>query len=126
MASVVFNPEEFREVYPQFSGLSDAALEYAFTEATLFLDPSDKCVVKNEEKRKIMLYLLTCHILTLKNRGVDTVGQVAGASEGSVSVSYAVPSAAGAEYFGQTQCGLSFWQAMKSYTLGGMYFPKYH
>ena len=101
-ASVEFDYNEFIEVYPQFKALSETACSFAFKEAELYLD----------------------HILTLKERGVS-VGQVASASEGSVSVSYSVPNLAGAEYFGQTQCGLAFWQAVKPYLLGGRYYARH-
>lgn len=124
MAAVVFDPAEFKEVYPQFVNIADTVCRFAFTEAELYLNNTDNSVVKNEEKRKLLLYMLTCHILTLKERGGDTVGQLSSASEGSVSVSYSVPSIAGAEWFSQTQCGLAFWQAIKPYTLGPRYYGR--
>lgn len=124
MAVAVFDSAEFKEVYPQFSNTADTVCRFAFTEAELYLNNTDASPVKNEEKRKLLLYMLTCHILTLKERGGDTVGQLSSASEGSVSVSYSVPSTAGAEWFSQTQCGLTFWQAIKPYTLGSRYYGR--
>lgn len=124
MAAVVFDPAEFKEVYPQFANTADTVCRFAFTEAELYLNNTDASIVSNEEKRKLLLYMLTCHILTLKERGGDTVGQLSSASEGSVSVSYSVPSVAGAEWFSQTQCGLAFWQAIKPYTLGPRYYGR--
>lgn len=124
MAAVVFDPEEFREVYPQFANTSDTVCRFAFAEAELHLNNTDASPVKNEEKRKILLFMLTCHILTLKERGGDVVGQLSSASEGSVSVSYSVPSVAGAEWFSQTQCGLAYRQAIKQFALGGLYYGK--
>ena len=123
-ASVEFDYNEFIEVYPQFKALSETACSFAFKEAELYLDNTVKSPVEDLEKRKLLLYMLCCHILTLKERG-DSVGQVASASEGSVSVSYSVPNLAGAEYFGQTQCGLAFWQAVKPYLLGGRYYARH-
>lgn len=124
MAVVVFDPAEFKEVYPHFVNTADAVCRFAFAEAELYLNNTDASPVKNEEKRKLLLYMLTCHILTLKERGGDVVGQLSSASEGSVSVSYSVPSAPGAEWFSQTQCGLAFWQAIKPYTLRPRYYGR--
>lgn len=121
--NVVFDYEEFISVYPQFESVSETACGFAFEEAQLYLNNTAKSPVKSLEKRKLLLYMLVCHILTLKQRG-DAVGAIASASEGSVSVSYAVPNLAGAEYFTQTACGLAFWQAMKAYALGGYYIGK--
>lgn len=120
---VIFDPAEFKEIYPQFENVSDTVCGFAFSQAELYLDNSVKSPVSNLEKRKILLYLLTCHILTLKERG-DAVGSLSNATEGSVSVGYSVPNIAGAEFFSQTQCGMAFWQAIKPYKLGGLYFAK--
>ncbi len=121
---VVFDPAEFKEIYPQFEKISDAACGFAFSQAELYLDNSAKSLVSDLEKRKILLYLLTCHILTLKERGDGAVGNLTSATEGSVSVGYSAPAMAGAEYFSQTQCGMAFLQAVKPYKLGGLYFAK--
>ena len=118
---VIFDPTEFKEIYPQFQNISNKACEFAFNEATFYLENNKNSIVKSVEKRKLLLYLLTCHVLTLKTRG-DIVGKIASATEGSVSVSYANTSpSANAEWYSQTQCGLSFYQAIKPYLLGRYY-----
>jgi len=133
MAIVVFNSDEFLSVYPRFSGaLTPAQLENAFDIACLMLDNTVDSIVPYEpdkgiKDRKTLLYMLTCHLATVALWGGGQAGPVSGASEGSVSVSFAVPDVATASWFKSTPCGASYWQSTRKYVVGGRYIAqKYH
>ena len=83
MAVVVFDIAEFRTIYPQFSELTDAQLTAFFEDACLYLDNTDASPEQNITLRKSMLYKITCHLLTLAQRG----GGVTGAGMFTVSTS---------------------------------------
>lgn len=117
---VVFNAEEFKESYPEFSELSDATLETYFKSACLLLDNTKNSLVKNLDERKTLLYLLVCHIATLKMRGNDSVGILTNATEGSVSA--AVAPLNNANWYQLTQCGNIFWNATAKYRRGIRYY----
>jgi len=119
--AVVFDITGFREVYPQFSGITDAQLKHFFKMAELVLDNTDFSIVKDEGERETLLWLLVCHLATLYLRG-DVVGNLTSASEGSVSASYAVLDWGNGKWYGQTPCGAAFWEATKKYRVGGYYF----
>ena len=137
MAVVIFDPAEFLTKYPQFKDkVTDAQLEQAFDVACLLLDNTDSSLVpydpdKGIKDRKTLLYMLVCHLVTLGLRGAEgQAGPVASASEGSVSVSFAVPTITGkiADWYIQTPCGQAYWNAIARYRLGGHYVAgcKYH
>ena len=132
MAVVVFDPAEWLEVYPQFKGLlTDAQLTQAFNIACLMLDNTDASPVpydpdKGIETRKILLWLLVCHLAALALRPVNQSGPMTNATEGSVSVGFQVPTALNGQYFQQTPCGQSYWQAIKKYVVGGRYYDICH
>ncbi len=70
--------------------------------------------------RQRLLGLLTAHIATLfaPLNGVPSptfVNRISSASEGSVSVSYDIPTVAGAEWFTLTKYGWMYWQATAVY-----------
>lgn len=130
MASVVFNIAEFRAIYPQFSELTDAQLTAAFDDACLYLSNDDASPVANLTLRKSMLYKITCHLLTLAQRGGGVTGAVTSASEGSVSTSFS-PLQSGNEnaaWWNQTNCGAAFWQLWRRFARGGYYvaYTRYH
>ena len=128
---VIFKPSEFREAYPQFTEgqFSDAQLRQAFGAAVLMVDNSAEAVIPYDpetgvEDRKILLFMLMCHICTLNLRGREgQAGPVTSASEGSVKVSFAVPAVTGrgADWYQQTPCGQAYWNAVRQYTSGGRY-----
>jgi hypothetical protein len=122
MAVVVFDVDEFRQLYPQFSGETDAQLDNFFNVACLILDNSDASAVRDAGERKILLYMLVCHFASLYERGDGAVGSLTGASEGSVSASYSTANTGNAGWFAQTQCGATFWDLTKKYRLGGRYY----
>ncbi|HHQ6627104.1 TPA: DUF4054 domain-containing protein [Serratia fonticola] len=135
MAIVTFDSDEFLAIYPRFAGvLSPAQLQNAFDVACLVLDNSEGSIVPYDpangvNERKTLLYLLTCHIATVAVWGINgQAGPTSSASEGSVSVSFAVPDAASSSWFKATPCGQMYWQATRKYVVGGRYIAKryYH
>ena len=119
--SVQFNEEEFIATYPELNADYNSA-RWAFDMATLILNNTPNSIVCCVCERKQLLYLLAAHILFLKNRGIGNVGKVNSASEGSVSVGYGGIGKLGDSYFGQSQYGVLFWQAISPY-LSGFYVP---
>lgn len=132
MAIVVFDPAEWLEAYPQFKGqLTDAQLAQAFGVACLMLDNTDASPVpydpaKGIETRKILLWLLMCHLVTLALRPVNQSGPMTSATEGSVSVGFQVPAVQNGRYFTQTPCGDTYWQAIRKWLVGGRYYDTRH
>ena len=116
---VIFDPAKFRELYPQFTSVSDTILTNYFNAATLLLDNTPKSLVTNLAERETLLYILTCHIATLKERGDTLVGTITSAAEGKVNVS--VTPFNNANWYQQTQCGSIYWAATAKYRLGVRY-----
>ena len=121
MAVVVFDPQEFREAYPRFVDpktgqplLTDAQLRQAFDVACLLLDNTNSSPVPYDPAhgvmiRKTLLHLLVCHLATLALWPMGQAGPVASATEGTVSISFSVPTATGKAFYNQTPCGQTFW-----------------
>lgn len=49
---VIFDPEEFKKLYPQLAGVDDVVLENNFKIATLALNNSVNSAVKDLDERK--------------------------------------------------------------------------
>lgn len=134
MAVVVFNPEQFRAMYPRFTQdvITDAELRQAFDVACLILDNTNASPVpydpdKDVFVRRTLLYLLVCHLATMALWPVGQSGPMSNATQGSVSVGFSIPSRLNGQYFQHTPCGQTFWQAIQRYLAGGRYFPaRYH
>ncbi|QDJ35837.1 DUF4054 domain-containing protein [Bordetella hinzii] len=124
MAVVVFDPAQFKLVYPSFATLTDAQLQYAFRLATLYLNNTDSSIVCDVGERTTLLYLLTAHIaaLTYGENGQGPrplVGRISSATEGSVSVSAEYNVAPGsAQWYAQTGYGAQYWEATAKYRVG--------
>nr|DAV52460.1 MAG TPA: head to tail adaptor [Caudoviricetes sp.] len=116
---VVFDVDEFKTLYPQFADVDEAILQNYFNAATLLLDNTNKSPVKDLAERKMLLYMLTCHIATLKKRGDTIVGTITAATEGKVNVS--ITPLVNANWYTQTLCGSMYWQATAKYRLGVRY-----
>ena len=117
---MTFDIEKFRGVYPQFEALTDAQLEFMWENALLISGIAEDTRIPEAQKENL-LFMLVCHLATLAQRG--TVGPLTSATEGSVSVGFG--SLAGgneAEWYNTTPCGAAYWQAIKRYRLGGMWF----
>ncbi len=113
---VTFDPAAFKSAFPAFSTVPDAALTFNFNLATIQLNNSYNSVVQDEPTRAQLLNLVTAHITAILN-GVNgqaptgTVGRVANATQGSVSVQleFRTDSEA-ASFYAQTTWGSLFWQ----------------
>lgn len=117
---MTFNVEKFRTIYPQFAEVPDAQLEFIWENALMISGIEEDTRVPESQKENL-LFMLVCHLATLATRG--TVGAVAGAAQGSVSVTYTTPTYTGdAAWFGLTPCGSAYWQVIKRYRLGGLWF----
>lgn len=115
---VVFDPVEFRQLYPSITA-TDVQLEDYFAMAETFLDNTKCSVVKDLAVRKRMLYLLVAHIATLTGmaeKGNPVVGRIGSATEGSVSVSLDYGAMGNNErWYLQTPWGAMYWQLTKKY-----------
>jgi hypothetical protein len=115
---VVFDPVEFRELYPSITA-TDAQLEDYFAMAESFLDNTECSVVKDLGSRKRMLYLLVAHIATITGmaeKGNPVVGRISNATEGTVSVSLDYGTMGNNErWYLQTPWGAMYWQLTKRY-----------
>lgn len=115
---VVFDPDEFRALYPTIKS-SDAQLEDYFAMAETFLDNTKCSVVKDLKARKRMLYLLVAHIATLTGQaeaGNNVVGRISSATEGTVSIGLDYGDMGKQErWYMQTPWGAMYWQLTKRY-----------
>ena len=119
---MTFDVEKFRAVYPQFAILSDAQLEFMWQNALIISGIEEDTRIPEDQKENL-LFMLVCHLATLATRG--TAGAMTSAKQGEVQVTYAsVPSRSDdADWFNLTPCGSAYWQAIKRYRLGGLWFP---
>lgn len=105
----------FKTRYPQFSAVDDAAIEMFAMEADMYM-PAGSLTTDYTASRLAMLRdMLTAHIGMLSGVLADDgmprpVGQITGATEGSVTVNFAASPGSG-EWFQQTQPGAAFWRA---------------
>lgn len=118
---MTFDVEKFRAVYPQFTNLSDTQLGFMWENALVISGIEDDTRIPESQKENL-LFMLMCHLATLATRG--TVGAMTGATQGSVSVTYTTPTQTGdAAWYSLTPCGAAYWQIIKKYRLGGLWFP---
>lgn len=115
---VVFDPVEFRELYPTIQA-TDEQLEMYFEMAETFLDNTKCSVVKDLGARKRLLYLLVAHIATLTGqaeKGNNVVGRLSSATEGTVSIGLDYGTMGNNErWYLQTPWGAMYWQLTKKY-----------
>ena len=116
-----FDVSDFREVYPQFANFTNRQLEYMAQNALIIsgLDKDDRIPVRQKYN---LWYMLVCHLATLAQRG--TAGALTSATEGSVSASFGqmVQTGGDADWYNLTPCGSAYWQIIKKYRLGGLWF----
>lgn len=118
MAIATFDYATWALLYPALAAnVTQAQAQAIFDNlAPLYLDNSDGSPVQDVVRRGILLGLLVAHIAQISlpesQGGTGTVGRVASASEGSVSVSLDMgATSASAAWYLQTQFGATFWQA---------------
>ena len=121
MASIVFDPSNFKLIYPSFEAVPEAVLQNYFDEATLYLDNSDGSFVHDMGQRRILLNLLVAHLAALRSgengqAPSGMVGRISSANQGSVSISseYGSSSEMG-NWFNQTRFGAEFWMLTARY-----------
>ena len=68
MGVVVFNPDTFREIYPQFVDTPNAVLDWWFAQAETLLNNTDCSIVKDLGERERLLMLLMRHLAALDER----------------------------------------------------------
>lgn len=120
MAGLVeFEPSEFKILYPDFKDVDDEVLRLYFRAACLLLDNGVGSKVQDLAERKALLFMLVCHIATLKANGNTLVGTITAASEGKVSVS--LTPFQNANWYGSTHCGMMYWLATAKYRQGMRY-----
>lgn len=119
---MTFDVEKFRAVYPQFANLSDTQLGFMWENALIISGIEEDMHIPEGQKENL-LFMLVCHLATLATRG--TAGAMTSAKQGEVQVTYAsVPSRSDdVDWFNLTPCGSAYWQAIKRYRLGGLWFP---
>lgn len=120
---VVFDPDEFKILYPQWGSIDDTVLSLYFRVASLLCDNTPRSPVKDLCERKTLLYMLVCHIATLKDRGDSLVGTMTQAAQGSVNMS--LQPLTNANWYQSTQCGAMYWAATAKFRVGIRYV-KYH
>lgn len=124
MAIVALDIPKFRELFPEFGGVTDVQLQFLFDEATDYLNNTEYSPVQEYTKRERLLYLLMAHLAYIRYGYIDAggtrvggtgfVGRVSSATEGSVSVSTELGSMSdSATWYALSPYGLAFWQATK-------------
>lgn len=141
MSSVTFDYDEF---IARFVHIGQAVAEGKLTEASVTAaydsiaswqgaDDDNSIYPYDPENgitlRKDVLYLMTCHVLTLQLwAGSGQSGRIASASQGSISTSFDllksnkdIPN-----YWFQTPCGQQFWIMTAAYRKGGRFYGVRH
>lgn len=117
---MTFDITLFRSIYPQFADIPDATLDFMAKNALIISGIDADTRIPADEKQNLW-FMLVCHLATLAQRG--TAGAMTSAKEGEVQVSFASPNYAGdAQWYNLTPCGSAYWQIIKKYRLGGLYF----
>jgi hypothetical protein len=117
---MTFDITLFRSVYPHFTDIPDASLEFMAQNALLISGLDVDTRIPEADKQNLW-FMLICHLATLAQRG--TAGAMTSAKEGEVQVSFSSPSYTGdAQWYNLTPCGSAYWQIIKKYRQGGLYF----
>ena len=139
MAVVIFDPENFRTLYPAFSDetkYSNELLTEYFGMAAEFVGNSDSTSFAAYDPenhvylRKRLLDLVMCHLLTLDENMTGPVGRISSASQGSVSTSFDLlkTNSYVGDWWAQTRCGAQYWIMTARYRVGGRFYggSNYH
>lgn len=132
---VVFDPVEFRAGNPKLTPeeVTDEQLQYFWEMAVTFINNTDSSPfpydpAKGIRTRKIMLYLLVCHLATMSLWGEGQSGPLTSATEGSVSVGFQQVMMGNQAWFSQTPCGRTLLMMLRPFALGGRLAaaPQFH
>lgn len=117
---VDFDVAAWSAAYPTLAkDLTPGQAQGYFDLACLSLNNTAASLVRDLNERRVLLWLLVAHqaqLGAMSSQSGGMVGRVSSASRGSVSVSsdtHSLPRDAG--WFGQTQYGLTYWQATVKY-----------
>jgi hypothetical protein len=133
MSDVVFDYSEFISRFPHIEkAVEEGRITQVFVTETYnsiahWLGDTDSNSMypydpaKNIYTRKTLLYLATCHLLSISLWGEGQNGRITSASQGSVSTSFDVYHANSdtADWWGQTPCGRQYWIMSGAYRRGG-------
>ena len=128
--SLVLTPTEFKEMFPEFSGKSDAYIERFITESCIYI--SSQNYVWQPEVRRLAIGYMTGHLITLSTsnedgsaKGENDSGKVvSSASVGGVSVSIQPPIARNAfeQWVQTTPYGKKYWALLTVHTPCGLFW----
>lgn len=120
--TVTFDPVAFVAQFPAFTAVSPTTLGMYFGMAEAFLNNTPASIVQDLTIRTNLLYLITAHIAFLMGRAsagdgsqAGLVGQMTGATEGTVNATFAQVQSQNAAFWAQSQYGLLFWQMALPY-----------
>ena len=117
---MTFDIDKFRTIYPQFAEIPDATLEFMWNNALIISGIEGDTRIPDDQKENL-LFMLLCHLATLASRG--SAGAMTSAKQGEVQVTYSAPTYTGdAAWYNLTPCGSAYWQIIKKYRLGGLWF----
>ena len=116
-----FDYEKFIGIYPQFADIPQTSLEFMWENALFLSGIEDDTRIPAKDKERLA-FMLLCHLATLAQRG--TAGALTSATEGSVSASFSTLQGKGddADWYNLTPCGSAYWQIIKRYRIGGLWF----
>lgn len=127
---VTFSADDFRKFYPKITPelVSDEELQAQFEIACTYINNTDNSIFPYNPPagvttRKVMLYLMVCHLLgSVSTIPLGQAGVAQSASQGSVSVGFSgVNTSQLGQWLSETACGRSLWQLMRPYALGGLH-----
>ena len=132
MTAVIFDPENFRAIYPAFADetkVSDEALVDCFETAETIIGNDDGSLIPYKPEatppvkvRQQALYALTCHLATMRYLWDATqAGALNHAAQGSVSAGFAINTGS-AEWWNRTACGATAYMLLQRYASGPAYF----
>lgn len=117
---VEFDIVAFRKRYPWLADVPDEVLEDYFLVAQFFVDNTRGSKITNLDLRRILLYLMVCHLATLYLRGDTTPGVLQSATQGKVSATFKTYD--NITWLNETPCGAQFEWMIQRFILGGHYF----
>lgn len=141
MSAVAFDYDEFLARFPHIAEavtaekLTEERITAAYESVADWLGADDSSMYPYDPAhqiftRKSLLYLATCHVITLSLWSPGQAGRVASASQGSISTSFDLLKANSliASWWLQTPCGSQYWIMSATYRKGGRVYIKanYH
>lgn len=120
---MVFSPEEFRQTYPQFAGLTDTQLNNYWQLQLLYGDQ----IVANFDasQEKTIRFLIVAHFAQLASNSSGSGGfggRVSSASKGSISATLSYNDDKAGYWWNKTVFGESIWNLINTIS-GATYYP---